>query len=198
MRLAALLPALGVAALAALGAGRVFAGHEAHIGHELAGAVEAQEVLQLGHQRHGGDQLYTAHGLQRLDQWLQAPLGQRVAQCLLQSCDSRIGLGDGVQILLEADLLRRVFKLERGQPAQMGGGPRTLADVSDAVAQEQRLQAMASVATLTNRVFPRTHQVAHGFVGRPRHAHRGEFARVSPTAVIEPPMFGVMEPATGG
>jgi hypothetical protein len=72
-------------------------------GHELARAVEAQEVLQLGDQRHGGDQLHAAHALQRLHQRLQA---------CSSSCNARVGLGDGVQILLEADLLRCMFKLD--------------------------------------------------------------------------------------
>ena len=116
-----------------------------------------QEVLQLGDQRHRGDQLYTAHGLQRLDQGLQAPLGQRVAQRLLQACNARVGLGDRVQVFLEADLLGRVLEPDGGQPAQMGGSPRSLADVSEAVAQQQRLQAVAGVAAFTHRVFARAH-----------------------------------------
>jgi hypothetical protein len=79
--------------------------------------------------------------------------------------DARRGLGDGVQVLLEADLLRGVLQLERGQPAQVRGRPAALAGVGDAVAQQQCLQAVAGVAAFAHSVFAGAHQVAHGFVG---------------------------------
>jgi hypothetical protein len=44
--------------------------------------------------------------LQRLHQRAQRPLGQRIAQGLLQAGDARRGLGDGVQVFLKPDLLK--------------------------------------------------------------------------------------------
>ena len=64
-----------------------------------------------------------------------------------------------------------MLHLQRGQPAQVGSSPRGLAGVGDAVAQQQRLQTVARVALLAHAVFARSHEVAHSFVGRTRHAN---------------------------
>ena len=78
------------------------------------------------------------------------------------------GFGDRVQVLLEADLLRGVRHLQRGQPAQVRRRPGALAGVGDAVAQQQRLEPVARVALLAHGVFAGTHQIAHRLVGRAR------------------------------
>jgi hypothetical protein len=137
------------------------------------GFGKAHEVLQLGCQRHRGNEL---HAAQRLHQRAQRPLGQGVAHGLFEPRDARRGFGDGVQVLLKADLLRRVRQLQRGQPAQVCGSPGALAAVADAVPQQQGLQAVARAAALTHRVLARAHQVAHGLVGDVGHAHGREFA----------------------
>ena len=89
MRRAALLPALVMLPWRRLGPEECSPGTRPTIGHELARVCEAQEVLQLGHQRHGRDQLHAAQGLQRLHQRRQRPLGQRVAHRLLEPRDAR-------------------------------------------------------------------------------------------------------------
>ena len=86
-----------------------------------------------------------------------------------------VASGNSVQVLLEPDLLRRVFHLQRGQPAQVRGRPTALAGVGDAVAQQQGLEPMPRIAAFAHGVFAGTHQVAHGLVGRAWYAHRGEF-----------------------
>ena len=109
----------GDAALAALGAGGVFARDEADVGHELARRGKAQEVLKLGHECDGRDELDAAHGLQCLHDGGEMPCGHGLAQGLFEPVDARGGFGDGMQILLEGDLLGRVRELEGGQPAQI-------------------------------------------------------------------------------
>jgi hypothetical protein len=149
----------------------VLAGHEPHVSHELARVVEAEEVLQLGDQGHSGDQLYAAQCLQRLDEWSQAPVGQRVAHGLLQPADPGAGFGDRMQVLLEADLLGRVLELDGSEPAQVRSRPGALAGVRGAVAQKECLEAVAAIALLAHGVVPGAHQVADRFVGAVGNAY---------------------------
>ena len=69
-------------------------------------------------------------------------------------------------------------RVQARQPTQVRHRPGALAGVGDAaVAQQQGVQAVARVAALAHRVLARTHQVAHGFVGRLGHAHGREVTR---------------------
>jgi hypothetical protein len=52
-----------------------------------------------------------------------------------------IGL-DGVNVILQHDLLRRMGEAPRGQPAAMGQGPGTNPLVDLAVAQQKTLQML--------------------------------------------------------
>jgi hypothetical protein len=155
----------------------VLARHEADEGHELARRFEAHEVLQLGDQSHRGNQLHAAHAHQRLHPRPKGPVRQRVAHRLLEPLNTSRGLGDRVQVFLEADLLRRVLHLRPGQPAQVRGGPAALARVGDAVAQQQRLEPVARRAALAHTVVASAHQVTNGLVGCTGYAHRGEISR---------------------
>jgi|GEM_PF-4092647 len=133
-----------------------FTRHQAHIAHQLARVGKAHEVLQLDHQRHRRAQLHPAQRGERLHQKPQGPIGQGVAQGLLEPTDTRRGLGNGVWVLLKADLLRGVLHLQRGQPTQVGGHPGALARICDAVAKQQALQAMTRVPALAYRVLAGT------------------------------------------
>jgi hypothetical protein len=76
------------------------------------------------------------------------PHGQGIAQGLFEPGNARGGFADGVQVLLERDLLGRVSKSERGEPSQMSCSPRGPAGISDAIAKQQGLQTMTAVALL--------------------------------------------------
>ena len=86
-----------------------------------------------------------------------------------------VASGNSVQVFLKPDLLRGVRHLERGQPAQVRGGPGALAGIADAVAQQQGLEAVAGAAAFAHRVLACAHQIAHGLVGGVGHAHGAEF-----------------------
>jgi hypothetical protein len=96
------------------------------------------------------------------------------------ACSSRAmraaASGNSVQVFLEPDLLRCMRHLQRGQPAQVRGGPGALASVGDAVAQQQGFEAMARAAAFAHRVLARANEVAHGFVGNVGNAHGAQLA----------------------
>lgn len=167
---------LGDGTLATALAGGVFAGREAEIGHELARVFEALEAVNLGHQRHGGDELDATHGLQRLDQWPVCPVLEGVAQGLFETADAGGGVVDGMQVFLEDDLLGRLRQLEVAQPAHVRGGPGRLAAVGNAVAQQECLEAVACIALLSDGVVAGANQVADGLVGSVRHVYGDEVA----------------------
>src|SRR5574337_356847 len=153
--------------------------------HELTSAISTEladdAAAPRWHSRGGAEyvrhQLHPAQRLQRLHQRGQAPAGQQLAQRGLEPSDARGRLGDRVQVLLEGDLLRGVRQLHAGEPAQVRGRPRGLAGVADAVAQQQRFEAMARAALLAHRVLARTHHVAHRLVDQFGHAHRAQVVR---------------------
>jgi len=83
------------------------------------------------------------------------PHGQGIAQSLFETGNARGGFADGVQVLLERDLLGRVSKLERREPSQVSCSPRGPGGVSDAVAKQQGLQTMTAVALLAHGILAR-------------------------------------------
>jgi len=58
-----------------------------------------------------------------------------------------------MQVLLEGDLLRRVWQLERAEPAQVRGCPRALARVGDAVTQQERLETVTRIVPPPRRLL---------------------------------------------
>jgi hypothetical protein len=92
--------------------------------HELARRAEAQEVLQFGHERHGGDELRARIACSAWADSAEGPCRQRVAQGLLCACDALRALGCRVQVLRQGDVLCCMRERDGGQPVQVRGGPR--------------------------------------------------------------------------
>ena len=72
---------------------------------------------------------------------------------------------DGVNVILQHDLLRRMGKAYRGQPAAIGQRPGTSSSIDLIVTQQEALQMLACLGQDPARRRPRPHQIAHGFMG---------------------------------
>jgi len=95
----------------------VFGGHQAEIGHQLPRIGEASKVSDLGHDGDCNYQGDTAHGLERRNDRGHRPARQQLLDLLGQPVDPGFGVLDGVNVILQHDLLRRMGKAYRGQPA---------------------------------------------------------------------------------
>ena len=100
----------------------MFRGCQPEIGHQLPRIVEPGEIPDLGHNRHRHDEGHPAHRLHGLDHWRQAPARQEFGDLLRQALDAGLGIGDGVDIVLEHDLLGGMLEPDRRQPAAVDHG----------------------------------------------------------------------------
>jgi len=114
---------LGDATLVALCAAGVFGGCEAEVGHELPRVVEAGQVTEFGDDRDGGEELYTAQGLNGFDDGIETPLLRLFLEFGIQTLQAVLLFGDGADIFLEDDLLRRGIADHLAEPAQVGRVP---------------------------------------------------------------------------
>ena len=99
------------------------AGRSRRRGHQLAGVGEPTKVPDLGRQHHGREEGNAAHRLQGSDDRRQRPGGHQLPDLLTQTVAPTLGLGDGVDLLLQHDLLGGVGEAEPGQPAPVCGRP---------------------------------------------------------------------------
>jgi len=109
------------------------------IGHQPAGIVEPVEVANFGHHRHRHDERDPAHGLYRPDYRREAQARQQDRDLIGQSLDPGLGVSHGMDIVLEHDLLRRVFEANRRQPVRVSLRPTLLAGTDPAVPQQEPL-----------------------------------------------------------
>src|SRR3990172_1109072 len=96
---------LGDGAEAAGGAGCVHAGDETDEGGKLPGGGEAGDVAGLGDGGDGDGVLHPPQGLEGFDERRQPPGGGVLPELGCESLEPGGDLGDGVEVLLEDDLL---------------------------------------------------------------------------------------------
>ena len=183
---------LGDAALFALGAAAVLAGHQAQVGHQLRGLFKAAHIAQLGQYRHRRDHADSAQSHQIHEHWLQIPALDDLRDLHLHRCHARLALFDRIDVLLQHDLLDRHLKLDCLEPVPVGLGPLALALVAPAVAQQERAKPLARLGLGLLEVFPRTAQIPNALMGLVGHPHRrqavvavqlGQTQRVAPVGL---------------
>ena len=155
---------LGDAPLPAFVAARVFGGDEPDEGGELPGVVEAREVAELGDDGDGNDELDAAEGLQGLDDGEEAPGGSGFEEFLLDPGESIDLFVDGVEGLLEDDLLGSSRADDLGEVAAVGVVPVGASDVMESLSKEKGLQALLGGLEGDARGVTSAAQIADGLV----------------------------------
>src|SRR5579859_7792869 len=112
--------------------------HQAKPGHELTRVGEAPEVADLRHQRDRRQQCDATQGLESRDDPAQGPAWQQGRHMLLQAIATCLSLLDGLDQLLEYDLLSGVVEPLLGQPSAMGTRPMAPGRINAAMAQQER------------------------------------------------------------
>jgi hypothetical protein len=95
----------------------------------------------------------------------------------LKSPTSAVTVLDGVDIVLQHDLLGWMLEAQRRQPPPIGQGPGGPAGIDPTVPQQEALQMLARLAQHPYGRGPGADQVAHRLVCRVRHPDRGQLAR---------------------
>ena len=167
---------LGDAALAAPRPRRVLRGRETEIAHQLARAVKAREVPELGQQDDRARELNPSQRLDRLDHGIQPPAFDRLVKFPVQTLQPLGLFGDGAHVLLEDDLLRRGRTHHLRQPAQVGGVPAGSALVANVLAQQERFQPPLAPLEVLHGGLAASAQVSQGLVLNPRHVDGAQVA----------------------
>ena len=86
--------------------GRILRGNQPQEFHEFSGSIEARQVSKFGHRGDRDSELYTAEGLQGLDDRVQAPRLDLLVEFLFEPLESLGVFVDRADIFLEDNLLR--------------------------------------------------------------------------------------------
>ena len=113
---------------------RMLRRRQAEIGHQLARIGETGKIAYFGSHGNGNDQSDAAHGLQSLHHRRHRPLRYKLFDLPGQPLNAIFGVGDGVDIVLQHDLLSGVIKTHRGQPTPVCQGPAFLAGINTPMA----------------------------------------------------------------
>jgi len=142
----------------------MFGRREAEISHQLPRMVETMKVSNLGHHRYSHDECNTAHRLDSFHHWGKTPSWNKRRNLASQSFNPRLRNIDGIQIVLEHDLLRRMLEAESAQPSSVGDRPAPLARIDPAVAEQKALQVLSCPAENPHRRRSCPNKIAHRFV----------------------------------
>jgi hypothetical protein len=103
-------------------------------------------------------------------------LGSSSSICWVSRSSRAFGVLDGVNVILQHNLLRRMGKAYSGQPAAIGQRPTTSPSIYAIVAQQEALQMLACLGQDPARRRPCSNQVTHGFMGGVGHPDRCQLA----------------------
>ena len=95
-------------------AGRALARHQTEIGHQLARALEAAYIADLGHKGHRGQKRHPTQGLISLDHRRHRPGLDHLSDLLVQALQSRLGILDRLPVLAQDEILGRMLEDEFG------------------------------------------------------------------------------------
>lgn len=84
-----------------------------------------------------GDLRFKAFLVNRLGHRRQRQTRGKICNLLRQTRDPRLGIGDGINVVLKDDLSRRMREAHRRQPAPTNTGPALLAGMDPAVASRK-------------------------------------------------------------
>jgi hypothetical protein len=107
---------------------------------------------------------YPAHRLKRDDDRRHQPAWQHFLNLPCQPVTSGFGILDSVDVILQDDLLCRMIKAHRSQPASIGHGPGANPPVNLVMAQQKALQMLPRLGQHLPGRRASPHQVAHRFV----------------------------------
>src|SRR6185295_20186070 len=96
-----------------------------------------------------------AHGLEGNDDGRHRPTRQQLLDLSRQPVTPSFGVLDGVNVILQYDLLRRMIEAHRRQPPLVRQGPRTSPAVDLLMTQQKALQMLPRLAEHPDRGRPR-------------------------------------------
>jgi hypothetical protein len=154
----------GDASESAFFSGGMFGRADAQIVGELAGVVEAGDVTHL---RDGGDgysELNTAKRLECNDEGEEFPAGDVIMEFVFESLEPLRAFRDGIDVLLESDLLCGDGEGEGSEPSEVSGRPVGTTGVSDAVSEEEGFQSQLGSIEISESIFPGAAEIPDGLV----------------------------------
>lgn len=107
--------------------------------HPLPRVVEPLEVPDLGNHRHRDDEPDAAHCPDCVDHRGKAPVRQKIRDLPRQALHSRLGIRDGVDVILKDDLLRHMRETHQRQPPPVRTSPALLPGIDPAVSTQDAL-----------------------------------------------------------
>src|SRR3990170_2564059 len=168
---------LGDRTLAPVLTGGVLPRDQTQVPHELSGRAEAGEITQFRNERHGMHKLDPAHRLQRRHHRGEAPGEDLGLDRPGEPLDAPGGHRDGIDILLEHDLLRGLGQLQLREPAPVRSRPGGLAYIADVVPEQQRLQLLAHAPLRDHRIVAPAYQIPDRLVPDIGHVDRFQLPR---------------------
>jgi hypothetical protein len=108
--------------------------------------------------------------------WIAAAIGALLGDLPRQSINPPFCIRDRVNVILQHDLLGRMIKAHRCQPAAISLRPGSNAGIDLPVSQEKSTKVLTRLRQRPCRRRAGSHQVAHRFVGGVRNPNFGEFA----------------------
>jgi hypothetical protein len=116
------------------------------------------------------------YGLHSLDHGPHRPIGKQILDLRGQALDPCLGILDGVDVILQHNLLGGMIEPDTGEPSPVGAVPALLARIDAAMAQQKPLQILARLAEHAHCRRPRTDEITHCLVRIVRHPHARQLA----------------------
>ena len=136
--------------------------------------VNARQITQFRDAGDGHGAWHAPQGLQGLDHRLKTPGVHRLVECLCETLQAFGGLVHRPDICLEDDVRRRGGTDHFSEPAQVGWAPRGPPRIATIVSEEERVEPELGGLEVTDGIFTRPGEVAHGFIFDLGHIHRRE------------------------
>ena len=166
----------GDGALTAAFATGVLTGGEAQSAHELSGVVATSAVAECSHDGDGDGELDAAPGLESLDDRVQAPSLDLLAEFGLEAREPCLMCRHGSDVGLEDHLLGRRGTDPLSEPAQRGWPPGGTARIPAILTPQEGLQPGLRGLESPDRILPGAAEVADGLVLDRRDIDRGQIA----------------------
>ena len=150
-------------------------GRESELMHELSGGLETRQGSSRRHGGHGARALDTAQSLARFDHWRSAPGFDLRVAFEFQTAQTFRLCGDGLDVCLKDELLRRGGAHPLAAPAQGSGTPGGPPRRADSVPQEAGCEPQLGGLQLPEGLCPCPTQVAARCIvdGGDRHGRQG-------------------------
>jgi hypothetical protein len=164
---------LGDRSLLACLPGAAFGGDEPQVAHQLAGALEAGEVADLGAQPDRRQRVDAAQAAQPRHLLRPGAGGDEPVDHPLERVAAKQQRLDRAQVVVQRRLRRRLAERDPGQPGAVGGRPAARPVlVADVVSQQQLAQPVPGAHQVDADVLARPDEVAQRLLLAARHAHR--------------------------